>query len=65
MSSPRSGVSTSKDSSPNSSSLKVGGPALKRYFERHGYEQIDRYLELDRGNRYFQRKQRPAAQTER
>ena len=45
--------------------IEGGRPAVKRYFERHGYEQIDRYLELDRGNRYFQRKQRPAAQTDR
>ena len=40
--------------------IEGGRPAVKRYFERHGYEQIDRYLEMDSGNRYFQRKPRPA-----
>ncbi|HAC81720.1 MAG: FkbM family methyltransferase [Candidatus Binatia bacterium] len=35
-------------------------PEVRRYFERRGYEQIDRYLEIDRGNRYFQRKQSAA-----
>lgn len=35
-------------------------PPVRKYFEDHGYEQIDRYLEMDRGNRYFQRKKASA-----
>ena len=41
--------------------IEGGRPAVRKYFERHGYEQIDRYLELDRGNRYFRRKPKPDA----
>ena len=37
-------------------------PPVRKYFEDHGYEQIDRYLEMDRGNRYFQRKKAPRTQ---
>ena len=33
-------------------------PAIRKHFERYGYELIERYLEMDSGNRYFQRKQR-------
>ena len=38
-------------------------PAVTKHLEDRGYEQIDRYLEMDHTNRYFQRKPKPAAPT--
>ncbi len=32
---------------------------VSRYFRRHGYRQIQRYVPFDDINRYFQRKRKP------
>jgi FkbM family methyltransferase len=39
--------------------VEGGRPVVTKYLEDHGYEQINRYLEMDRVNRYFQPTQSP------